>query len=268
MLLEKIKAWLVVPEDYQAGLALLCETGYKGYTLTVLTKGENAYNRGRVEQELQKWVETQNSILPIGTRSGILTKENLEQPMTGFQASMSEFPAKAAAPKPDQNPSPNREPSEVQTIKKQIYALMDERVEAVAWIRAKEDLGNSPEACAVRLPYAIRVKVITRQIDELYSQLDFFEEHGYLPPVSTDQAIIVDDTKQLMNIRSYVSRYEAKLRKKDLTPKQRESAESLLKQYREEKARLEIKLSKINDSYSTGQQTEDSPNNPPAFSGT
>lgn len=254
MLLEKINAWLKLPDDYQIGLALLAETGFKGFTLTILSKGDDAYNRTRLEVELRKWAESQTNSKPNNPGPNSFSKENSAGSVSGFQSPLSGIQ------------SPAGESMAVVQLNRQIYDLMDERTEAKAWIRALEQLGNSEEACAKRLPYACQVKAITRQIDDLYSRLDFFDEQGYWPPAPDDLALIVDDTKLLMNMRSYVSRYEKKLKKKTLTSEQRQSAEKLLKQYSDEKKRLELKLSKQNDSHPTGQQTTDRPIHPPPLS--
>ncbi|GAB2571861.1 hypothetical protein [Spirosoma areae] len=260
MLTENINTWLLASDEYQAGLELLRQTGFTGIALTALSMGEDAYTRRRLETELRKWVDGQKNVSPIASAQSCYPKDN-SVPVNPT------IPA-LAAPEIPEIPTPATEPVAVAAIRTQIYQLMDERAEAKAWLRAKAELGNTDEAAAERLPHAIRIKTITRQIDELYSRLDFFNQHGYLPPSANDPAVIVDDQAALLNARSYVSRYKAKL-KKTLTPEQRQAAEALLRQYSEEKDRLERKLSKpnSNDSHSTGQQTTDRPIHSPPLSG-
>lgn len=252
MLRQSIGAWLLNPDNYPAGLALLQQTGLTGFTMGILTKGEDAYTRTRLEAELRKWVEKQNNVLPPAPAAARLSEENSVVPDISTKAPII----------PKNQSRPDQEPDAVLQIRKQIYQLMDQRADSKASLRAMERLGNDDTACAARLPHALGVKRITRQIDELYSRLAFFETNGYLPPLASDAAVIVDDQTALLNARSYVSRYKAKLKKKTLTPEQRESAQKLLLQYTAEKQRLELKLSKPskqNDSYSTGQQTTDRP---------
>lgn len=149
-------------------------------------------------------------------------------------------------------------------IEQEIGKLMDERSEAIAWIRHSEHLGNSEEAQAQRRPYAYRIKQITRQIDDLYSQIDFFQEHGYLPllaPVET-----IDERSHLLNIRSNVSRYKKRLEQKNLTPEQRQSYQAKYDQYLAEKQRIEKKQQSTNDLNTSGQQTQDSPIHSTTFS--
>ncbi len=237
MLSEKIATWLASLDDYQAGLALLRETGYSGFTLTVLSMGEDAYNRTRLEMELRKWLDRPNNISLIGL-STVSTANRNSEPI------IPEFPTKPATVPVEipKKQASEPEPLAVEDLRKQIYGLMDERAEAKAWLRAKEGIGNTESAMAERLPYALRVKAITRQIDEIYSRLDFFAEHGYLP--LSDLSVAVDDTVALMNARSYVSRYKARLKTKNLTADQRQSAQKLLSQYTDEKNRLEQKTRK------------------------
>lgn len=252
MLNENVKAWLDAPDDYPAGLALLRETGYAGFTLTILSMGEDAYNRTRLETELSQWLTAQQDVLRSTPAAPFQTEFNSEAIIPKFQTSTPEIPKIPTS-------------SPVDSLQKQIYALMDERSEAKAWLRAKIDLGNSDEACAHRLPKAIRIKQITRLIDELYSQIHFYQQHGYLLPGKDDPAVVVDDTTALLNARSYVSRYKNKLKNKKLTPEQRQSAEKLLNQYSDEKNRLETKRSKSNDPDSTRQQTADRERHPAPF---
>ena len=255
MLSQRINAWLQSPDDYQVGLSLLRETGYADgptgrFTLTILSKGADAYNQNRLEVELRNWLVTQKDVLPIKLISPAIAEVNSEP--------------KPNTPKIVSTAAPAQEPAGVHELRSRTYQLMDERAELKARLRAKMDDADAQEQ---RRDWAFRIKAITRELDEVFSQLDFFNEHGYLPHVAHDPAVAIDDTAALLNIRSYVSRYRAKLKKTNLTPEQRQSARQLLEQYEAEKNRLELKLNKHHDSHSTGQQTTDCPTDYPALSG-
>lgn len=235
MLLQNVNAWLTNSDDYQAGLALLRETGFKSaFTLSILESGDDAYNRTRLETELRKWAMLNPSEWITVTipqlREMVKPAENVLPVVDDIIPGVKQNSAKA------------EKPVGVLDIEQRIGSLMDGRSDAKASLRALEHLGNDEAACAQRLPFAQTVKQNTRMIDELYSQLDFFGEHGYLPPLATDPALVVDETAELLNMRSYVSRYRGKLRKKNLTPEQRQSYTDLLNQYTAEKERLERKL--------------------------
>lgn len=244
MLFERINAWLTAADDYEAGLALLRETGYSGFALTVLMMGEDAHNRKRLDDELRKWV-----MLNPQTRIPVTVALDYGVP----DAKVIVVPAV----------KPASEPMAVMDLRQRTYQLLDERAELKARIRARMD-DEGAAAQGERRDWAFRIKAITRELDELYSQIDFYAQYGYLPPVATDPTVDVDDTAQLLNVRSYVSRYKAKLKKKNLTPEQRQSYQKLLTDYEHEKQRLELKLKK-HDTHSTGQQTTDCPNHSPAL---
>ena len=250
MLRESILSWLNASDNYQAGLALLRQTGYSGFTLTILAMGEDAYNRSRLESELRKWLEQQNivsvpSLVPAST-----PEESIVSVVTEFQASMPKIPSSAP-------------PVAVLELRQQTYQLLDERTELKASLRAKMDEGNSEKAMSERLPKAIRIKQITRLLDELYSRQDFYKQNGYLP--TTEDVVDQDDTVTLYNVRSYVSLYKGKLKKKNLTPEQRQKYQQLLEEYSKQKTHLETKLKPTNDPDTTRQQTPDCERDPAPF---
>jgi hypothetical protein len=249
--MREITAWLTNPDDYETGLELLRSTGFSGFLLGVLAAGENAYNRSRLEAELRTCVAKQEN-LPVasaGTQPGP-TRYAEESAVTVAM----DFANPNSVVVVDRTSGGLRLPTEDEqrTVKnqawadlqKQFYKLIDERKEHKAQLYAKLDDGNSDEQMAQRLPHAMRIKQITRQLDEIDSQLTFADEHGYLPPVAKDAAVDLDDTAQLMNVRTYVTRYTQKLnsKKKPPTPEQRQRWEPLLLQYSQEKKRLETKL--------------------------
>ncbi|RYC69760.1 hypothetical protein [Spirosoma sordidisoli] len=277
MLTDQITAWLTSPDDYDTGLQLLRKTGYSSFTLTVLSMGADVYNRQRLETELRTWLEKQNTIRPAAgstapgpTRYAVDSSVPLTVAMDFVPGPHQAGPRQAGAQIVVHEPAIGKtavhqpaEPDRAGQLRKQAGQLLDERAELKAQLRARMDEGNSDALMAARLPLALRVKAITRQLDDIYGQLDFLDQNGYLP-LATDPAVEVDDRAALMNVRSYVSRYRAKL-KKDLTPEQRQSAVQLLQQYEAEKQRLELKLYPKHDSHSTGQQAEAGPNHPDPF---
>ena len=263
MLRESILSWLNASDNYQAGLALLRETGYSGFTLTILAMGEDAYNRTRLESELRAWLDKSESIsLPAGKLAGpgraFVELAKLEPLVIEFSTKLA--PVLAEIPKKQTS---GIEPAAVEDMRRQTYQLLDERSELKAILRAKMEEGNSEAIMAERLPKAIRIKQITRLLDELYARQDFYNQNGYLP---TSEAVVdQDDTVTLYNVRSYVSLYKGKLKKKNLTPEQRQNYQRLLDEYTQKKNHLEIKLKPQNDPDTTRQQTPDCERDPAPF---
>lgn len=261
MLRESISSWLSAPDDYQAGLSLLKQTGYSGFTLTILAMGDDAYNRTRLEKELRAWLEkNQPASLPAGEPGRAFVElARLEPLVTEFSTIRS--PVLAEIPK---NQTTGIEPAAVLELRAQTYQLLDERTELKANLRAGMDQGNSEAIMLERLPKAIRIKQITRLLDEHYSRLDFYEQQGYLP--TTEAVVDQDDTVELYNVRSYVSLYKGKLKKKNLTPEQRQRYSQLLEEYSRRKQQLETKLKPQHDPDTTRQQTADCERDPAPFS--
>lgn len=263
-MLETITSWLSENGDYDAGLELLKATGYTGFALTILSMGDDAYNRTRLEKELRTWCEGQHTVsmqqaLP-GSDPPMVAKNSLV-PLTvaiDFAKPDSSLVISRQAPARMEAADP------VAGLKRQIGQLMDQRNEAVAWLRHSEHLGNDESAQAQRRPYAYQVKQITCQIDELYSQIDFYQEHGYLPLLAPVESI--DERSHLLNIRSNVSRYKKRLAQKNLTPEQRQAYQAKYDQYMAEKQRLETKQQSTHDLDTSGQQTSDSPIHSSTFS--
>ncbi|UHG93444.1 hypothetical protein [Spirosoma oryzicola] len=239
-MLERITSWLTSSGDYEAGLILLRETGYTGFALSVLDMGEDAYTRNRLETELTAWCNKQNSMLQPGPDLSPLAAKQSSAPLAvsmDYGSGSNSVVVVTTNPLRVETP-PTDEPEAVQSIRRQIFQLMDLRTDAKAWIRANEHLGNSEAAQIQRRPYAYQVKRLTLQLDELYSQLDFFTQYGYLPqPIEQD----VDQRSLLLNTRSYVSRYKGYLKKKNLTPEQRQSYQVQYDLYLARKQQLELK---------------------------
>lgn len=238
MLPNQINAWLTDPVDYDAGLLLLRQTGYRNggptsFVLTVLAMGDDAYNRNRLETELRKWLRSGDPAAP-----SLPTNLDTDLP-SAIQLSKKPTIAPVAAPEMSKI-SAKTDTQIMGGLMSRRGQLLDERADLKARIRAVMD---DETRQTDRRDWAFRIKAVTRDLDELYSQLDFFDEYGYLPPSAADPAVIVDDQTLLLNVRTYVSRYRAKV-KKAKTDAERQSAQILLDQYEVEKKRLETKLTK------------------------
>lgn len=240
-MLDQINAWLNEPADYATGLALLKQTGYRGFLLTVLAMGEDAYTRSRLEAELRNYLTAPTN---VSSAAVIVAPNAPGQPVISLaqvtQKGEESFAAGQGTVLTLDDLRTMTTDGAVNELKQRSYALMDERAELKALIRATMD---DPTTQDDRRGRAFRIKAITRELDEVFSHLDFHAQHGYLP-LTEDPATVVDETAALMNARSYVSRYRAKLKRPNLTPEQRQSAEALLRQYEAEKNRLQLKLNR------------------------
>lgn len=244
-LTHRIAAWLTTEDDYTTGLSLLEESGYSGFLLGLLQRGENVYNRAKLADLLRAVKPTEQSsvqqLAPAPTaRPGL------------------------AVEKPKESSVETTANAGVRALEIQKGQLFDERTELKARIRATID-DDSDEAVARRAPWALRIKAIGRALDEIISRLHFAGENGYLP-LTTDPAVAIDDRAALQNARSYVSRYKRKTQDTTLTLEQRRNAQRLLDQYTLEKNRLEQKLT-THDSHTSRQQTPDCPDHPAPLPG-
>jgi hypothetical protein len=248
---QRINAWLTNPSNYSEGLSLLEESGKRGILLRTLALGDDAYNRERLETELRTWLGQQN-VLPIG---GVLA------PGRTMVSEQSTAPTTGHA-----RPVAQHTTAGIDALKDEAQDLMNERSELKAMLRALMlgVLMNDEIAQAKRKGWAFRILAITDKLDDIYSRLDFVDEYGYLPPTE-NTAEPLDPTAELMNVRSYVSRYKAKLNKKNLTPEQRRSWMVLLEQYTARKNQLELKLLSNHDPDSTRQQTAHRQDDPPTL---
>jgi hypothetical protein len=260
---QRIDAWLTDPRNYSEGLALLEESGKRGILLRTLALGDDPYNRERLEGELRTWLA--NNVLPAAAdRSSFRT----------MVAEQSTAPIRVAVDfaTPDQavvfDTSGKVVHSEnttagVEQLNEEAQDLMNERSELKAMLRA---FANDDTAQDKRRTWAFRILAITDQLDDIYSKLDFVDQYGYLP-LSDEPEQPKDPMAELLNMRSYVSRYTGKLdnKKKPPTPEQRRSWTKLLDKYTARKNQLELKLLSNHDPDSTRQQTPDRQDDPPTF---
>ncbi len=198
---DGILAWISDAGSYERGLALLVQTGYSGVVLSVLQRGENSYTRSKLETCLADWLA---SNAPVARTVVSLQLTPVGKKLNELQA--------------------------------QAFALMDQRGELKARIRAVAD---RDDAQGDRRDWAMGIKQLTRDIDAVYEQQDFLDEHGYLPPMTVQEtATVTDDLATLMNVRTYISRYRSKL-KAAKTDQARANAQKMLEHYEAERDRLE-----------------------------
>lgn len=259
-LTDRIAAWLTTDDDYNTGLSLLEESGYSGFTLGLLRRGENVYNRAKLVELLGKQQPAeQSSAVQLGPGHASPGRAS-----PGPTAVVETNDSSAIVPVP--KPIDDSLSTGIKALEQQRSQLFDERGELKAFIRATLD-DDSDEAVERRRPWSLRIKAIGRAISEIYSRLHFAEQNGYLP-LQTDPSVEIDDRAALLNARSYVSRYKRKTQDTSLTLEQRRNAQRLLDQYTLEKDRLEQKLKQANDSHTSRQQAPDCPNNSPVLPGT
>lgn len=212
-LAEQIQAWLSEPGDYHTGLELLKKSGFSGFMLTILNRGDDAYTRTKLAAELTGW---------LNSRTEPVTEPELP-PATG------KLPGEQIT---------RIFPVQVRQLQDRAYNLMDERTELKAKLRA---LMDDPDQQGIRRDAAFRILAIGKALDDIYAKIDFYEQSGYLP-LDQDTPADQDDYARLMSVRTYVSRYRAKLKKPGLTADQRAEVMELLKKYEDEKAILDRKL--------------------------
>lgn len=223
---EQVQAWLSEPGDYHTGLELLKKSGFSGFMLTILNRGDDAYTRTKLAAELTGWLNSRTEPAqesPDGRHRPIDTEIG-GGVTSGTYVSTEQIPRIF--------------PVQVRQLQDRAYSLMDERSELKAKLRA---LMNDPEQQGVRRDAAFRILAIGKALDDIYAKIDFYEQYGYLPP-EQEPAADQDDRARLMSVRTYVSRYRAKLKKPGLTADQRAETEELLKRYEDEKQLLERKL--------------------------
>lgn len=213
-----IITWLDEPDaPYQRGHALLQETNTSAFLQSIL-RVENAYNRTRLQQELSRCLSTApvqpdppTPILPltplISAPAAPIATPGVTQPVAGV------------------------------ALERLAQQLMNERTELKARLRAQ---AADPAQAEQRRIDALRILSIGRTLGEVYSQLNFLREHGYLP--LDTPGIERDDRAQLLNLRSYVSRYKALLKKRPEGHPRHAETLQLLSGYEAEKNRLELKL--------------------------
>ncbi|MFD1143028.1 hypothetical protein ACFQ4C_18015 [Larkinella insperata] len=201
---DLIRAWLKNPQDYVAGLQLLEATGsLSSLNLRILSRGADSFTRPRLFELLQTWLAGQ---VPA--------------------------PAPVSAPPPASVDATGL----IAPLQQQIYRLMDERTELKARLRYRM-YDVEAEAEEDRRIWALRILAIIREVDELYSRIDFAQENGYLPS-DKDPEETRDDRLSLMNVRTYISRYRKKL-KQATSDQEKDSCMQLLQHYEAERKRLE-----------------------------
>ncbi|WP_234733240.1 hypothetical protein [Tellurirhabdus bombi] len=206
MLPQRIQAWLDDPEDYEAGLLLLKETGPSSFLMGILARGADTFTRAKLQDALQKALDS--------------------------------IPAPASDPTPQGETKPVNTQA-VTDLELAAFRLMDERGELKARIRARQDDDTAQE---LRRDWAFRILAIGTEIDDIYSRIAFFRQYGYFPPDKT-AGVERDAQATLRNVTTYVSRYKGKLGKLKPNDPQYQPTLALLQRYQDEKRLLELQLS-------------------------
>ncbi|NID13768.1 hypothetical protein [Fibrivirga algicola] len=163
-LTTNVQAWLDQADpSYPAGLELLAAAGFDQTSLTwqLLQRGADSFTRPKLRDCL-------TAVLSAGTP--VLAPAPLPPVVSGH------------IPAPDQ------------ALKAR---LLNERTELKARLRA---ILEQPDRAAERLTSALRIKVITQELDRLYDPEAFVEPAKETKPLT------------LANLRTYVSLYKKKVR--------------------------------------------------------
>ena len=179
-LIAQAQAWAET-EDYTQGLRLWLARYGENITYRALCRGANDFNRAKLRTGLLAGLEDvkiQTEPLPV-----------LEKPEIGKGTIT---------------------PPEIMAWKRQTEALMDERLLLKQRLRELPD----PERRADRKTTAYRIIAITDELDELFGKIGYWEDFGRVPAGQVETEAEAERKPQgLLNLRTYVSRTKAKIRK-------------------------------------------------------
>lgn len=217
-----IKAWFQRKGSYDEGLLLLKENGGSSLTVAMLEMGEDEYNFELLSNSLSK----------------ILNQEEV-----------SISPAPVEPPPAPLVSNPNQEPENVHTVTSQRDAAADiakklelKKEAGKLW----NEMGHLKGAMTLIRPGKALHKIARQILDlnmkrqDIWDQIDFFEEHGYwfeerqatLPPPDLEQ--------QIKNVMSYRTKAHKKL-EKPLTRSEREFLLSRIEKFNKEIEELKKK---------------------------
>lgn len=184
-MLSELATWLN-KGTYEDGVLLYERAIGPGFTLTMLKRGKDDFNR----QKLRK----------------------------GLEAKLAELKAAELTRKATYPPALTRSLA-------QAGKLMDERIVVKERMRALYE-----EACPGRdatvHTLAFRVLAIQDEVDAIYGQKRFFDDHGYLPDDAVPAEHTPDELMRLRNnYRTYVTKYEAKVRESESDQKSQQRLE-------------------------------------------
>ena len=140
------QAWLDAGEDYETGRAVYAQRGSNTTLKKLLELGPTAYNRKRLRLALAELIEEAPAVAPA--TSLVFTK-----------------PAAPAS----------KYPPEVQLLVEEKLACFKEAAHLQAQLRV---LATD----AQRLAAAKQIKALMRRNQQLWDDINHFDEHGHLPP--------------------------------------------------------------------------------------
>lgn len=205
-----IAEWLAEPNPpYHIGILLYKRHG-SGTLLSLFESGENSFTRTKLRDELKKILQAK------------------PYPVTGKKIIL-EINAN-----PKEQPKQPKQPDDVL---KPIIELKNISFKEMAAIHATLAKLPSDEA---RLGAVIKIDELDTLIDHCWYQIDFYNEHGHLPPDEdiADVKTIGDVVKLSKNVPTYISKINARLADPKMGDDDREK-------YQMKKAKWQVILTKI-----------------------
>ncbi|QIP14729.1 hypothetical protein G8759_19970 [Spirosoma aureum] len=123
--------------------------------------------------------------------------------------------------------------------------LLDERTVTKERFRMKLNSGSTGDEETEE--WAFRVLDIRDQLGAIYGERDFFDQHGYLPEVTSidPEQNQADLLKRRNTLRTYVTRYKNRLQQPLITDEQQQSWVQLLQQYQSELHQVDQQLTAL-----------------------
>lgn len=132
---------------------------------------------------------------------------------------------------------PEKDPEEVKKWRETTYGLMNERTLLKQRLRDLPD----PSRRADRMKTAFRILDITAELDRLFGQIQYWEQHGRVPanvPIEEQGTLY---PKKYLNLRTYVSRTRKQLAETS-DPRIKAQLEEKIKKYKLQMKEIEIEL--------------------------
>lgn len=184
-------------EDYTEGLRIWKQRHGEGITYRALCNGPNEFNKAKLRTGIMDGVEVQE-----------------DQPR--------KIQVKADMPEA------------IADLKKQSFALMDERILLKEQLRSLTD----PEQ---RKPVAFRILDITDELDGIFGKLEYWENTGRIADMEQDEEEKEQLPREYLNLRTYVSRTIKEINS-TTDPRKRQSLEARLEKYKNRMKEIEISL--------------------------
>lgn len=185
-----IAEWLESDRHYHTGLLLLEKNSVNRSLISILKTGENSFTRAKLVQALQDLVTTKGKVkikINIDDRPAIKVRQEC-------------------------------------TSKSELLFLTEKKnlaFKEMASLHAKlKELPSDIE----RYNHQVRILELDSQIDDLWHKIDYFNEHGHLPPDENEQPIntIRDVVNAFKNIPTYISKINTRLKNEELSDEDRD----------------------------------------------